>query len=228
MSQNEVLMLRGTLEGHNGWVTALATTASNPDMLLSASRDKSLIVWNLTRDEHAYGVPKKSLKGHDHIVQDISISQDGQYALSASWDKTLRLWELKNGSSRTRFTGHTGDVLSVSFSPDNRQIVSSSRDRTIKVWNTIGECKYTYEPSSNKSHSDWISTVRFSPASDGSTTIISAGWDKTVKVSFFCLLFIFFHRYVAMMLNIFATSEVLGPMRQTFPPRSLSAHIFSR
>jgi hypothetical protein len=39
-------------------------------MLLSASRDKTLIIWNLTRDETAYGYPKRSLHGHSHIVSD--------------------------------------------------------------------------------------------------------------------------------------------------------------
>lgn len=180
---NEVLVLRGTLEGHNGWVTALATSSSNPDILLSASRDKTLIIWNLTRDEEAYGVPKRSLKGHDHIVQDVSISQDGAYAISASWDKTLRLWDLNTGNTLQRFVGHEGDVLSVSFSADNRQIASAGRDRTIRVWNTIGECKYTF--SDGSAHSDWVSSVRFSPVEkeDGVSAIISAGWDKLVKVS---------------------------------------------
>src|SRR5271155_4190438 len=71
------------------------------------------------------------------------ISSDGAYALSASWDKTLRLWELSTGATTRRFVGHTNDVLSVSFSADNRQIVSGSRDRTIKLWNTLGDCKFT-------------------------------------------------------------------------------------
>lgn len=39
-------------------------------MLLSGSRDKNLIIWNLTRDEEAYGYPKRSLEGHSHIVSD--------------------------------------------------------------------------------------------------------------------------------------------------------------
>jgi guanine nucleotide-binding protein subunit beta-2-like 1 protein len=42
----------------------------NPNMLLSASRDKTLIIWNLTRDETQYGYPKRSLHGHSHIVSD--------------------------------------------------------------------------------------------------------------------------------------------------------------
>lgn len=176
-----------TNTGHNGWVTSLATSSNNPDILLSGSRDKSLIVWSLTRDDENYGVPRKSLKGHSHIVQDCAISHDGAYAISGSWDKTLRVWDLKTGVSKDRFVGHTGDVLSVSFSPDNRQIVSAGRDRTIKIWNTIGECKYTI---TDKGHEDWVSTVRFNPAtkdeeepSPNANTIISAGWDKKVKVS---------------------------------------------
>ena len=50
--------------------TGLVLTAASPNMLLSGSRDKTLIIWNLTRDETSYGYPKRSLKGHSHIVSD--------------------------------------------------------------------------------------------------------------------------------------------------------------
>ncbi|ORY05977.1 guanine nucleotide-binding protein subunit beta-2-like 1 [Basidiobolus meristosporus CBS 931.73] len=174
----DTLILRGTLEGHTGWVTAIATTSENPDMLLSASRDKSLLIWHLTRDETQYGVPRKSLRGHNHFVSDISISSDGQFALSASWDKTLRLWDLNTGATTRRFVGHEKDVTSVAFSADNRQIVSGSRDKSIKLWNTLGECKYNL---TENGHSEWVSCVRFSP-NPANPVIVSAGWDKLVKV----------------------------------------------
>ena len=106
------------------------------------------------------------------------ISSDGSYALSASWDKTLRLWELSTGVTTKRFVGHNNDVLSVSFSADNRQIVSGSRDRTIKLWNTLGDCKFTI---TEKGHTEWVSCVRFSP-NPQNPVIVSAGWDKLVKV----------------------------------------------
>lgn len=106
------------------------------------------------------------------------ISSDGAYALSSSWDKTLRLWELSTGNTTRRFVGHTNDVLSVSFSADNRQIVSGSRDRTIKLWNTLGDCKFTI---TDKGHTEWVSCVRFSP-NPQNPVIVSAGWDKLVKV----------------------------------------------
>ena len=53
-------------------------------------------------------------------MQDVVVSSDGQFALSGSWDGTLRLWDLNNGSTTRRFVGHTKDVLSVAFSHDNR------------------------------------------------------------------------------------------------------------
>uniref|UniRef100_A0A8C5V215 Small ribosomal subunit protein RACK1 n=1 Tax=Microcebus murinus TaxID=30608 RepID=A0A8C5V215_MICMU len=175
----EQMTLRGTLKGHNGWVTQIATTPQFPDMILSASRDKTIIMWKLTRDETNYGIPQRALRGHSHFVSDVVISSDGQFALSGSWDGTCsdRL-SSQGGTTTRRFVGHTKDVLSVAFSSDNRQIVSGSRDKTIKLWNTLGVCKYTVQ---DESHSEWVSCVRFSPNSSN-PIIVSCGWDKLVKV----------------------------------------------
>lgn len=140
------------------------------------------------------------------------ISSDGAYALSSSWDKTLRLWELSTGATTRRFVGHTNDVLSVSFSADNRQIVSGSRDRTIKLWNTLGDCKFTI---TDKGHTEWVSCVRFSP-NPQNPVIVSAGWDKLVKVSLtFSLDILHFPRHFLQhspsnddsIIFVFATSE---------------------
>jgi len=175
---SEQMTLRATLQGHGNWVTQIATTPQYPDMILSASRDKTLIQWRLTRDETNFGVPHKMLKGHSHFVSDVVMSSDGQFALSGSWDKTLRLWDLSTSKTTRIFKGHKHDVLSVAFSADNRQIVSGSRDRTIKLWNTLGVCKYTIQ---DESHLDWVSCVRFSP-NTANPIIVSSSWDKKVKV----------------------------------------------
>jgi len=175
----EALNLKGILKGHSGWVTSIATSSESPDMIISGSRDKTIFVWNLTREsEQNYGQPRRSLTGHSHFVQDLVISSDGQFALSGSWDGTLRLWDLNFGTTTRRFVGHTKDVLSVAFSSDNRQIVSGSRDKTIKLWNTLGECKYTIDENG---HTEWVSCVRFSPNTQN-PIIVSGGWDKLVKV----------------------------------------------
>jgi len=181
------LQMRGTLKGHSGWVTSIATPSlnvSNQNWILTGSRDKSLIIWNLTREsDQNYGVPYKSLHGHSHFVQDITISSDGHFALSGSWDSTLRLWDLNFGTSTRRFVGHTKDVLSVAFSADNRQIVSGSRDRTVKIWNTLGENKWTID---EQGHSEWVASVRCTPPTTANSlgvgVVVSGGWDKKVKV----------------------------------------------
>jgi guanine nucleotide-binding protein subunit beta-2-like 1 protein len=179
---SEQLTYRGHLEGHNGWVTSIATTFENPNMIVSSSRDKTLIVWDIRFDKSAeegsVGSAKKRLHGHNHFVQDVVLSSDGQFALSASWDGTLRLWDLNKGTTHRRFVGHSKDVLSVAFSADNRQIVSGSRDKSVRLWNTLGECKYVIK---DDGHQDWVSCVKFSPSATN-PLIVTGGWDKVVKV----------------------------------------------
>ncbi|EGG13316.1 G beta like protein [Cavenderia fasciculata] len=171
--------LRGELKGHNGQVTAIAVSSEHPDTILSSSRDHTVMVWKLVREQDNYGYPLRSLHGHSHFVQDVVISHDGQFALSGSWDGTLRLWDINSGLTTRRFQGHTKDVMSVCFSFDHRQIISGSRDKRICVWNTIGELKYDLSEKQNQSHTEWVSCVRYSP---NEQIVVSGGWDKNVKV----------------------------------------------
>jgi len=172
----EALTQRGTLHGHGDWVTAIATCKASPNMILSSSRDKSVLVWEIVGSEEQYGYPRRSLTGHSHFVSDVVISYDGQFALTGSWDATLRLWEIETGVTTRTFVGHTKDVLSVAFSQDNRQIVSASRDKTIKLWNTLGECKYVIQEDG---HTEWVSCVTFA---EDMPMVVSCGWDSLVKV----------------------------------------------
>ena len=45
----ETLTLRGELRGHSFWLTEMATTDTNLDLILSSSRDQSIIVWDLSQ-----------------------------------------------------------------------------------------------------------------------------------------------------------------------------------
>jgi len=175
------LQFQGQLTGHRDWVTSIATTYEQSNLVVSSSRDKKLMMWELTSDPdnpQQVGYARKLLSGHSEPVSCVVLSSDGQFALSGSWDKTLRLWDLNTGSTVRVFAGHSKDVNSVAFSGDNRQIVSGSRDKTIKLWNTLAECKYTI---SEDMHTDWVSCVVFSPSAK-MPLIVSAGWDKLVKV----------------------------------------------
>ncbi len=172
------LIHKGNLKGHTDWVTGVATSHSNPNQIITCSRDKTVKIWELTPNAEAPGVAKKSLTGHNSAVSDLALSTDGNFALTSSWDKTLRLWDLVQGKSIRTFVSHSKDVFSVGFSADNRQIISAGRDKSIKLWNTLGECKYTIEEDK---HNDWVSCVRFSPSTK-QPLIVSAGWDRVIKV----------------------------------------------
>jgi len=96
-------------------------------MIISASRDKTCLVCTLTNaggDGEAYGYPRRALKGHSHFVSDVVISSDGQFALSGSWDGTLRLWELATGKTTRRFSA---TPRTSSRSPSRRTTARSSR-----------------------------------------------------------------------------------------------------
>lgn len=188
-----VLSYRGALKGHGDMVTSIsAANSQDSRIVLSTSRDKNLMVWKMNDKtssmaydgETAPGVASKLLTGHGQCVSDGAISAvcgGDKYAISSSWDKMLKLWDLEKGVSLRNFGGHTSDVNSVAFSSDSRQVVSGSRDNTLRVWNTRGECKFT---SVTNKHDDWVSCVRFSPntANQQTPTIISTSWDRTVKV----------------------------------------------
>ena len=183
---------KGTLVGHRDWVTSIVNGVSqNPaedsGLLVTGSRDKTLIVWKLYGEERdgQFGYPYKALTGHNHFVSDLSLSSDNTFLLSSSWDKTIRLWDLRAQKTSRRFVGHSKEVFSTSFSADNRQIISAGADRGIKLWNTLAECKHTSEANN---HSDWVSCVRYSPLSTSSTKdniqpyFTSVGWDGRLKI----------------------------------------------
>jgi WD40 repeat protein len=59
---------------------------------------------------------------------------DGRRAVSASWDNTLKLWDLASGEVFATLDGHAAEVNTVALAVDGRRMVSVSDDRFIKVW----------------------------------------------------------------------------------------------
>src|SRR5205085_598805 len=102
----------------------------------------------------------RTLSGHTAWVNRCVISPAGDYIVSASDDRTLKVWDAQTGEERCTLRGHTSEVTGCVISPAGDSIVSASYDQTLKVWNAqTGE-----EQRTLRGHTDWVHGCAISPA----------------------------------------------------------------
>ncbi|MEO9127405.1 MAG: hypothetical protein ABI262_22370, partial [Microcoleus sp.] len=117
----------------------------------------------------------RTLAAHSDSVRAVAIAPDGLTAISASWDKTLKIWDTQTGRELKTLTGHSDWVCAVAIAPDGKTAISASWDNTLKIWDT----ETGRELKTFTSHSNPVTAVAIAP--DGKTAI-SASWDKTLKI----------------------------------------------
>ena len=86
-----------------------------------------LVVLNLSTNS------KAAFNGHVSIVNSVVYSADGKWALSGSWDWTMRLWDLSTHKPVRKFKDHILSVNHAVFSPDGKQVLSASAARNLVV-----------------------------------------------------------------------------------------------
>jgi DDB1- and CUL4-associated factor 13 len=75
------------------------------------------------------------LRDHVAAVMDVEFSPTGEELVSASYDRTIRLWERQKGHSRDIYhTKRMQRVFSCSWTPDNNYVISGSDDGNIRLW----------------------------------------------------------------------------------------------
>lgn len=75
-----------------------------------------------------------SLRGHNAAVNAIQVY--GDQVVSASGDRTIKLWSLRTGHCDLTISGHTKGIACVQY--DGRRIVSGSSDNTVKIFDRSG------------------------------------------------------------------------------------------
>jgi len=185
-----------TLPGHDHSISSVRFIPSGAagaplsgNTLVSASRDKTLRIWDVTT-----GYCLKTLKGHTDWVRAVSPSIDGRWLLSAGTDQIPRLWDANAGEVKITFLGHEHVVECVAFAPSTAYVhlagiagykkpplASSSgeflatggRDKIIKIWDNRGTCHKTLV-----GHDNWIRGLVFHPAG---RYLLSVSDDKTIR-----------------------------------------------
>jgi len=106
----------------------------------------------------------------------IVFSPNGKRFATASWDRTVKVWDADSGKELLTLGGsHTDAVLGVSFSPDGKRVATASRDKTAKLW----DAESGSELRTFSGHTDSVTSVAFTP--DGKR-LVTSSWDGTVRL----------------------------------------------
>jgi WD40 repeat protein len=121
--------------------------------------------------------------GHGSRVTALAWSPNGKWLASASYDKTVRVWDATNGAYLLTYKEHHERVNALAWSPDSTKLVSASHDGTVRVWNALsGTPIVTYS-----GHAGPVNAVAWSPVFSANGTVLpshiaSGGTDKTVHI----------------------------------------------
>jgi len=125
------------------------------EILVSGSDDFTMFMWQPAKHNKSLA----RLTGHQALIIQIAFSPDGFYFVSASFDKSIKLWEGKTGKFITSFRGHVASVYQVAWSADSRLLVSGSKDTTLKIWD-VEKKKMMFDLPG---HADEVYAVDWSP-----------------------------------------------------------------
>ncbi len=129
--------------------------------------------------------PRLTLRGHSHTVYSLAFTDPGgQVLASGSYDQTVRLWNLNDGSVLTTLYGHAGSVSCLSVSSHHHWLASGSNDHRVKcwqlhLWQRLWHWRTAAQRLKWEVHDGAVYSVAFTP---DESYLISAGTDNTVRL----------------------------------------------
>jgi WD40 repeat protein len=133
-----------TLKGHTSWVMDFELIG-NRNLLASSAYnwpnlDSTVRIWDLTTYTNKF-----ILRGHTNNVFGLKLVSSDMLA-SGSEDKTVKLWNITDGTLIRTFSNHTGAIYWSVDMLNEQIVVSGSYDQSIKKWNfQTGECLDTFD-----------------------------------------------------------------------------------
>ncbi|KAI3368439.1 hypothetical protein L3Q82_025447, partial [Scortum barcoo] len=171
-----------TFQGHTNEVNAIKWDPTG-NLLASCSDDMTLKIWSMKQDSCVH-----DLQAHSKEIYTIKWSPTGPgtnnpsanlMLASASFDSTVRLWDVERGICIHTLTKHQEPVYSVAFSPDGRHLASGSFDKCVHIWNTqTGALVHSYRGTGGIFEVCWNAAGDKvgASASDGSVSVHRAAW----------------------------------------------------
>ncbi len=142
-----------TLIGHSLRVNSMVFSADGERF---ASASWKILVHNPHNGEEIQMLMSGSARTY---VYSVAFSPDKSLLVSASSDKLVRIWDVKNGKLLFAIKAHKQAVNHAEFSPNGKIIVSASSDKTVKLWNVTDGKRI----GSLSGHSDGVNWANFSP-----------------------------------------------------------------
>jgi WD40 repeat protein len=160
------------VKAHGALVHAIAVSPDGK-LVATAGFDNTVKVWDVGADGSLK--EKKVLSGHTGPVYAVAFHpKEAGVLVSASLDKTARVWNLADGKTTLEIKGHTDIVDTVAYSPDGKAVATAGADKSVRLWNA----KDGKELKNLGVHTGSVYSVAFS--ADGKY-LASAGGDAANK-----------------------------------------------
>ncbi|GJJ76164.1 hypothetical protein EMPS_08523 [Entomortierella parvispora] len=138
--------------------------------IYSFALDHIIRLWNIDT-----GICDHTLSGHTATIRAVSFSPKGNFVVSSSADKTIKVWRTSTGQLLNTIQVHD-EVSDVVYSPDGLQIAAACDDNTVRLWNSE---EWTAPGMVLSGHSGAVERVSYAP--DGSQ-LASNGQDGSIRL----------------------------------------------